>query len=335
MSSIGVTVAIPAHNAEEWLATAIESALAQKVPSQLEVRVWDDGSTDESNAVAASYASRISFGKGKNRGGNHARNQLLREARGQWVQFLDADDYLQPHKIGRQLDEAGGEGEVLYSPVLEENWRDGTPAPLREAPLDTARDIFCQWFSWELPQTGAALWRRETLEKIGGWNVSMPCCQEHELYLRAIQAGLRFQFTSTPGAVYRIWSEQTVCRRNPVQLIQVRNALFDQMIEWMIKKELWREEHRRVAGQTCFEMARTWAKHDLDAATAYFHRRKDEGLIQLDGPAAPPRYRYAVRALGFRHAELLVKGLRAVSCRGSAKRGNPVIFEGTKAGGSA
>lgn len=317
-----VTIAIPCYNAQQWLRVAVESALAQDLPGGGEVSVWDDGSDDGSAAVARALESVARIGFGPNRGGNHARNLLLESARGKWIQFLDADDYLQPHKIRVQLEQAGKqEPDVIYSPVLEERWSDGHPLPLLKAPLDAGQDLFCQWFSWELPQTGAALWRREALRDLGGWNEQMPCCQEHELYMRAIQHGLRFCYTSTPGAVYRIWSEQTVCRKDPVQVILTRNKLFDQMIEWMRKRGLWREEHRRVAGRVCFEMARTWARHDIDAASSYFNKRRDEGLITMEGPAAPGHYRHLSRMLGFRRTESVARWVRGRRSRRGAKAG--------------
>ena len=65
-------------------------------------------------------------------------------------------------------------------------------------------DVFTQWIRWHIPQTGGCLWRRDALVRAGGWKEGQPCCQEHELYHRALMAGLRFRFTPTPGAVYRM-----------------------------------------------------------------------------------------------------------------------------------
>lgn len=332
----GVTIAIPCYNAERWLRQAVESALAQDVPGGVEVLVWDDGSTDGSPEVARAFEPRVRFAAGPNRGGNYARNRLLENARGKWIQFLDADDYLQPHKVRAQLEEAREqEPDVIYSPVLEERWSEGRPLPPVGAPLDPRADLFSQWFSWELPQTGAALWRREALVRLGGWNEQMPCCQEHELYLRAIQNGLRFRYTPTPGAVYRIWSEQTVCRKDPVQVIHARNQLFDRMIEWMRTRGKWREEHRRVAGRICFEMARTWARHDIAAATSYFKKRRDEGLIAMEGPAAPAHYRQLSRLLGFRQTETLARWTRGRSSGSRSGSGSREAAPSSAGGASA
>ena len=299
-----VTVAIPCFNAERWLRQCIESALAQTW-SAVEVIVVDDGSTDSSKSIARAFGDGVLLLESGHRGGNVARNLALARSRGTWVQFLDADDYLEPAKIAVQLNEAdqGAAADLIYSPYFFE--KHGSPPERWVSDLDAEADLFAQWLSWELPQTGAVLWRRNALTEIGGWKEGQPCCQEHELYFRALQAGLRFVHTPTPHAVYRLWSEETVCRKDPAQTIRVRTELLDQARAWLLERGRWTELHQRVVARACFEMARTLARDNLAVATAYHAERKRAGLIRLEGPAAPLAYRVAYNLFGFRGAELL------------------------------
>jgi glycosyltransferase involved in cell wall biosynthesis len=303
-----VTIGIPCFNSSRWLAQAIESALGQTWPEK-EVIVVDDGSTDESPDIARRFGDRIRFLRGENHGGNHARNLALNAAQGVWIQFLDADDYLEAEKIAEQLAETaeGAEADVLYSPTWIEDLGKNTRLV---GPIDSDFDLYSQWLSWQLPQTGGALWRKAALDGIGGWKEGQPCCQEHELYLRSLERELRFRFAPTPHAVYRIWSEQTVCRRDPRQVIRMRTQLMDALRDWMTTHHRWTPEHARIAGQAFFEMARSLARHDLAEADAYFQERKSCGLIHLAGPAAPPAYRLAHRLLGFTGAEKLAAARR-------------------------
>jgi GT2 family glycosyltransferase len=303
-----ITIGIPSFNSARWLGQAIESALGQSWPEK-EIIVVDDGSTDDSPAIARGFGDRVHVIVTENRGGNHARNRALQASKGDWIQFLDADDYLEPEKLARQFAETdeGADADVLYSPT----WIEDLGKETREASeIDTRYDLYGQWLSWQLPQTGGALWRKAALQNLGGWKEGQPCCQEHELYLRALQAGLRFRFAPTPHAVYRIWSEQTVCRRDPRQVIHVRTELMDKLHDWMQARTLWTADHSRIAGQAFFEMARTLAKYDLAEADAYFRERKSRGLIHLAGPAAPRAYRLAHRLLGFTGAEKLAAARR-------------------------
>src|SRR5437868_5782473 len=96
-----VTVAIPCFNAAQWIAKAVQSALDQTWPS-VEIIVVDDGSTDGSLGVLAAFGEKIRVFSAAHRGGNHARNAALHAATGDWIQYLDADDELEPEKIARQ-----------------------------------------------------------------------------------------------------------------------------------------------------------------------------------------------------------------------------------------
>jgi hypothetical protein len=306
-----VSICIPVFNAERWLAAAIESALAQTWQEK-EVIVVDDGSTDRSWEIANQFCDRgVRVLDGKHQGGNAARNAALREARGEWVNFLDADDYLEPVKIAQQFAEAdrGAHADAIYSPYWFEQ-TDAAGTRRWRSELDTKRDLWTQWLSWELPQTGAVLWRRPALERLGGWKENQPCCQEHELYLRALMAGLRFVYAPTPRAVYRLWSEETVCRKDPRRTIQVKTALIDEARGWLVEQRRWTVEHHCTAARACFELARTLARTDIDEATAYHDERRRCGLILPDGAAAPRGYLAAYHLLGFRMAEKVARWKR-------------------------
>jgi glycosyltransferase involved in cell wall biosynthesis len=305
-----VTVGIPCYNAARWIAQAIQSALDQR-DVEVEVIVVDDGSTDGSPEIARSFGDRAKVIEGGHQGANHARNLVLQHATGDWVQYLDADDYLEPAKISTQLGEShdGRDADVIYSPVWVETWS-ATSSTRVASESSPDADIYTQWIRWHIPQTGGCLWRREALTRLGGWKEGQPCCQEHELYLRALMSGMRFIFTPTPGAVYRIWSEETLCRKDPLLVIRIRTGLFDTLLDHLAQKNLLTHTHRREIGRACFEMSRTFARHDLAGAAAYHAERKAKGLIHPAGPAAPPSYRIVYSLLGFTAAEKIARWTR-------------------------
>ena len=225
---------------------------------------------------------------------------------GDWIQFLDADDFLLPEKVTRQFQEvADADADVIFSPVLFD--QDGKKTA---SEIDAQQSPESLWLSWQLPQTGGCLWRKVSLEKICGWNESTPCCQEFELYLRAIEAGLRFRFAPDANAVYRVWSERTLCRKDPRQVIEIRTRLYRHFVKWLRERSTLNSGHMALAGRACFEMARTLAKFDLAEATAYHDERKRERLIHVAGPAAPLSYRTAYHTFGFSFAERLASTLR-------------------------
>jgi len=97
-----VSVVVPAYNAGRFLLRAVESVRAQTYPAH-EIIVVDDGSTDESPDLIQRYIPPVRCFRQENSGAAVARNRGIQEATGNWIAFLDADDYWYPQKLERQV----------------------------------------------------------------------------------------------------------------------------------------------------------------------------------------------------------------------------------------
>jgi glycosyltransferase involved in cell wall biosynthesis len=97
-----VSVVMPVFNAAPYLREAIDSVLTQDYPA-LEMIVVDDGSTDGSTEILRSYGDRIRVLAQERRGPAAARNIGVRQARGDYIAFHDADDFWMPHKLTEQV----------------------------------------------------------------------------------------------------------------------------------------------------------------------------------------------------------------------------------------
>src|SRR5262245_12357649 len=98
-----VSILIPAYNAQEWIADTLESAVGQTWPNK-EIIVVDDGSRDQTLAVAQRCADRgVTIVAQPNQGAAAARNTAMAHSRGDYIQWLDADDLLSPDKIAAQI----------------------------------------------------------------------------------------------------------------------------------------------------------------------------------------------------------------------------------------
>jgi glycosyltransferase involved in cell wall biosynthesis len=98
-----VSILIPVYNAEKWLGEAVHSVLTQTWPHR-EIIIVDDGSGDRSLEIARSFEPRgVKVFHQGNAGGSSARNKAFRESRGEYIQYLDADDTLAPEKIDVQI----------------------------------------------------------------------------------------------------------------------------------------------------------------------------------------------------------------------------------------
>jgi glycosyltransferase involved in cell wall biosynthesis len=322
-----VSILIPCYNAERWIAQAIESSLAQTW-TEKEVIVVDDGSTDSSLDVIQKFDGRIRWQTGPNRGGNAARNRLLELARGEWLQYLDADDWLMPDKILDQINYLTEDPnvDVIYSPVPVEYWFENKPI-LTENPIlaqNPRDDIWILMLRWWIPQTGGQLWRRQALTDVGGWDPEQLCCQDNELYLRLLIHGKRFAYCSTARAVYRIWSENTVSRRDPISFQRCRLEILARAEAFLRSQNQLTKRRLQAVNQTRFEMARfEWPRHREFAAEIISKVRDSEPKFVPSGLTAPPSYRAIYRLLGFDIAEQAAAFRRRAVMLAGAR--NPVV----------
>lgn len=198
-----VSVIIPCYNGAPFVQAAVDSALAQS-HSPIEVIVVDDGSNDDSADILKSYGDRIRTCLRQQQGGGPvARNDGLALARGEWIQFLDADDMLTPKSvelrlaamepgagavfgIEERMDEAG---DLLPTRPMHEQWPPG--------------DLLTYLLQVNI-NTNLSLHRRRLLYESGGWNENMPVAQEKEFHLRLLLAGHRFVLTRQVVSIRRV-----------------------------------------------------------------------------------------------------------------------------------
>ena len=303
-----VSILIPCYNAERWVAQAIESALAQTWPDK-EVIVVDDGSTDGSLDVIRKFDGQIQWETGPNRGGNVARNRLLELAQGEWLQYLDADDYLLHEKIANQIEflQSQPEVDVVFSPVtLEYSTENGMRYELSYIP--EPHDPWVLLARWYLRQTGASLWRKQALIDVGGWKPDQPCCQEHELFLRLLIASKRFAYCPDEGAIYRQLGDGTVSTSDLSKVHEQRLDIEKKAEDVLGERGELSSDRLRAINDARFEVARMVRGYNTRRAEEVIAtiKRSDPDFVPR-GHAARLHYRVAYRMLGFSAAERIAE----------------------------
>jgi glycosyltransferase involved in cell wall biosynthesis len=191
-----VSVVMPCFNGEDYLHEAIDSVLAQSY-KPIELIVVDDGSTDQSRAILESYGDQISRIYQSRQGAAKARNEALTLAKGEFIQFLDADDVLYCNAISdrikamesdvdavfsgyERIDRAGGH---LDSVTFENNrcWSDDE---VLRVLMDRPGALI----------TISPLHRRKKLYLLGGFDEALPRHQDSNLHLRLMANGHRFKY---------------------------------------------------------------------------------------------------------------------------------------------
>jgi glycosyltransferase involved in cell wall biosynthesis len=308
-----VSILIPCYNARPWIAQCIQSACDQTYPHK-EILVVDDGSTDGSQDVVREFGDRVRFEVGPNRGSNVARNRLVELSRGKWLSFLDADDYLLPEKIERQmaLVARNANVDVVYSPIIE--LIESTGKMYQQAVEDD--DLFANYIRWGQFSTIALLWRKSAIQDVGGWNQNQPVCQEHELLLRLIVAGKEFEQLQEPLSVYRKAGDSSISRRSPMKTLTHQMALLNKFEDFLVTSGKLQDKYRRALAQARFQAARTAYTHERGFAEDLIRQiYRTNNSFYPRGDAAPLLYRAAFEIFGFNMAENIAATVRKFRSR--------------------
>ena len=205
-----VSIVIPAYNAAATLPYTLESAASQTWPRK-EIIVVDDGSTDDTAAVADRFASRgVKVVSIANRGLSGAVNYGIALAQGEYIQELDADDILGLDKIEKQLAALRpGDGPrlLLSSPwahfyyrtsrarfVRTGFWQDLTPVDWLLRKLGD--NLHMQNATW--------LVSRELIESAGTWDEDLRYDQDGEFYARLVSQSSGIRFVAAGKVFYRL-----------------------------------------------------------------------------------------------------------------------------------
>jgi glycosyltransferase involved in cell wall biosynthesis len=209
-----VSVVMPVHNGERFLAQAIDSVLAQDYPHH-EIVLVDDGSTDASGAIAAELPVRYEWQP--NQGVAAARNAGVAAARGDLVAFLDQDDLWLPHKLAEQVgylrerpgvDMVISPFEVLLEPGAE---------PLGWYRPDWGMDVQL------VVQLGALLAWRSAVDRVGAFDGRFEIASDTDWILRARDAGVVLD--TAMGVCMRYRMHEHNCSRDQERLDdEVRTA---------------------------------------------------------------------------------------------------------------
>lgn len=203
LSPARVSVVIPAYNSRAYLPQAIESALNQ-TPPPAEVIVVDDGSTDGTEDMLVPYLGRIRYQRQPHLGVSAARNAGLAAATGEFVAFLDADDYFLPGKLARQVERLRDQPHLAF---VNSGWRvvDARGQVLRE--LEPWREApkldLLTWLRWKPVFPGALLLRRDALSRAGGFDPRLRHAEDVDLVLRLALLGYRAAWLQEATVCYR------------------------------------------------------------------------------------------------------------------------------------
>jgi glycosyltransferase involved in cell wall biosynthesis len=202
-----VTIIIPAYNYQMFLSDSLTSVLAQKYQN-FELIVIDDGSTDKTKDVVAEFIardSRIKYFYQSNAGLSAARNLGIKNSKGEYIQFLDADDLLSDLKLSLQIEDMEKDANIDISYTMAYYFVDGSKEKLYKSIALKQDDwipklnasgygILEMLVKQNIMPVNSALIRASSLRKIGLFDVAMKSLEDWDFWISCAFKGFHFAF---------------------------------------------------------------------------------------------------------------------------------------------
>jgi glycosyltransferase involved in cell wall biosynthesis len=250
-----VSVVMPVYNGAAFLAASIDSVLAQTL-EDFELIVVDDGSTDGTAAIIATYAARDSRVRPlakPNSGIADTLNQGLAAARAEWVARLDADDIMLPTRLERQLAFVAAHADLIaagsYYEIIDEH---GACHGSRE-PLPRTREELRHFLDSREPMSflhPSMMFRRQAALDLGGYRKAAEPAEDVDLFARMLATGAPILIQPEVLLRYRVHPNAISARSATAQFMTVRwiyhnfYAARDGAAPLSYERFLERERHR-------------------------------------------------------------------------------------------
>jgi glycosyltransferase involved in cell wall biosynthesis len=214
-----ISVVIPCYNAERWITGTLDSVAQQSVPAH-EVIVIDDGSTDQSLTKIREHPLAPKLLQTERLGPAGARNAGLQAATGDWVAFLDADDWWKPNHLERAKNLVEATDDVIYIAASEHfsinvnrivSSSDTGPFTEPTHGLEAER-YFPLYLKHGLLELSSMVVRADRLQEIGGFDPELRGAEDLDMMLQVV-AHHTWAYDPIPSSVYRCNNPESHSRK--------------------------------------------------------------------------------------------------------------------------
>ena len=328
MSRPLVSVLVPAYNLERYVAETVESVLAQTYP-HVETIVVDDGSRDGTlDALRPFEARGVRVIAQHNAGACVARNRALAEARGDYLQYLDADDLISPDKIERQVDLLSRSptgclaicGTVYFEDGTdpdEGRFSRGSASVNSDDPVQWLVDLWTPDKGWGMVSLHAWLIPRAVADDAGEWDPAVTQDQDGEYLARVLMASRGVRWEPEGRAYYRKFAHAgSVSRGRSARHLRGRLRAIDSKLHHVLPRTSTANRAHAAAG-----LARQYRDVAFHAYPAYpdVFREAEWKAARLGGSDEAfhqgTRLRHVARLMGWKAAKRISHSYHAFKGR--------------------
>lgn len=299
-----VSVVIPCYNVEDYIQDALAVTWAQTY-RPIEVIGVNDGSTDATLSLLENWRAThqdipMKVLDGPNRGAATARNIGLEAAEGEWIQFLDADDLLSPDKIAdqvAQIERHAAPSGLVVAPYMKRRV-DGEEMLVEPF----SEDVWIGLSHTQLGITSANLFRKDAVQKVGGWNAKLKSSQEYDLMFRMLQEQDHVLFSTKPQATLRVRPGGSITQTNRAANWKRYIQLRVEILQYLDETNSLTHTREQAIGRSLLNALRCLYPYDPKGAIE-IHRKVMPSGIQPAGKL----YGWLYKLLGFARTEHLTQ----------------------------
>ena len=297
-----VSVIVPCYNVEDYIVNCLNSIYNQKY-EHLEVICVDNNSNDSTLKILNSYRTRkknLIVLKEDAKGACAARNTGLKIAKGQWIQFLDADDIILPNKIFHQikLTLAHKVDFIVASSIIKIEEQ-------AEYVKNPGSDSLIALMNSNFGNTCANLFNKKSLELINNWNEKLDSSQEYDLMFRLIKSNCKFLIDSVPLTIINSRDYGQISKMNPKKTwkqyvllrIEMLKFIKDSNPEYFFKKQ-------NELFQILFDSIRILYKYDA-TKSVQLYKKHLKGHVPFKTQSTGFMYIIFFKFFGFQKTEFL------------------------------
>jgi len=251
-----ISVVIPAYNVEDYIVDAVESVLNQTLHAS-EIIVVNDGSTDNTSNLLSKYCKKITIIHQKNAGLAASRNRGVKEARGNVIAFLDADDIWMPKKLQMQNEKLNS-FDIVYSNCINFGEIGGLPEIAIRSYKVREGDVWDDLLFGNFITASSVVMKKSLFEQAGGFNETYRSCEDWDLWFRCSENN-SVGYCSEPLVKYRFRSGSL--SKNHIFMMKMRELVITRALQSQ-RGQLLPVQKRRNA------LASTWVCSAWSAARA-------------------------------------------------------------------
>ena len=296
------------YNSAPFIERALLSAITAGANSGYPFDIWivDNNSTDNSvevvQRVAIKYDAALQIVRCDESGAGAARNYGVRHSSGSWLQFLDADDTLEPTKLEQQI---GLSGEAEWIIAGYQDVRQGVLSEINLPNRDPWKGLT---FGSGIGHTGSNLYRRELFNRVGGYDTSLTTAEDLDLYRRLLASGAPYAIDNAVRSYYYHHTYDRLTSGDQKASMFRRIEVFHRGIEYLkaAEEKYWLAEKAYFI-QAMLMSFRYLATYDLQRAN-HWYQKYGSDLHSLDYTCEHiflPTYTRLYPYLGFRNVEAL------------------------------